>query len=109
MDPHFVIGRFALAHVHEAKGKAESAISFAQEAIALSRGTQLFLIADLGHAYATAGKKDEAMGVLRQLAEIGKQRYVDPCLSGLDPNFETTKEPVGDRFRVVTCLERKSH
>jgi hypothetical protein len=32
MDPHFVIGRFALARVDEAKGKAESAISFAQEA-----------------------------------------------------------------------------
>lgn len=43
------------------KARAESAISFAQEAIALSRGNQLFLIADLGHAYATAGKKDEAM------------------------------------------------
>ena len=27
--------------------------------------------------------------------------------NGVDPNFETTREPVGDRFRVVTCLERK--
>jgi serine/threonine-protein kinase len=36
-------------------------------------------MADLEHAYACAGRKEEALGVLHRLTDIRKQRYVDPC------------------------------
>lgn len=39
----------------------------------------MFFVADLGHAYAVAGKRDEALGVLQQLLETSKQRYVNSC------------------------------
>jgi len=81
LDPNFVGGRWALARCYDAKGMTDSAIAYAQEAIALSHNTLVLFIADLGHAYASAGKKEEAIGVLRELAKIGKQRYIDPCLT----------------------------
>jgi tetratricopeptide (TPR) repeat protein len=80
LDPSFILGSWALARNYDAKGMAESAVSSAQEAVELSRGTQLVIMADLGHAYASAGKKEEALGILHRLTEIRKQRYVDPCL-----------------------------
>jgi len=81
LDPNFASGRWALARYYDAKGMPELAIASAQEAIEVTRGMVLFFIADLGHAYASAGKKEDAFGVLRRLEEIGKQRYVDPCLT----------------------------
>ena len=100
LDPDFVGGRWALARVYDAKGMAESAIAYAQEAVALSRNTQMFFIADLGHSYASAGKKEEAIGVLRQLRKIGKQRYVDPSLAA------HIYVALGEKESAFECLER---
>jgi TolB-like protein len=80
LDPGFILGRWALARHYDAIGMAELAIASAQEAVEVSRGTLLFFIADLGHAYASAGKKEEALGILHRLTETRKQRYVDPYL-----------------------------
>jgi tetratricopeptide (TPR) repeat protein len=56
------------------------AIAYAQDAVNISRGTQLFFLADLAHAYAAAGRQQEAIEVLHKLLQIQKCRYVDPCL-----------------------------
>jgi TolB-like protein len=80
LDPSFILGRWALVRYYDAIGMAELAIASAQEAVEVSRGTLLCLIAELGHAYASAGKREDAVGVLRRLAEICEQRYVDPYL-----------------------------
>ena len=100
LDPNFVVGRWALARCYDAKSLPDSAITYAQEAIALSRSTLVLFIADLGHAYASAGKKEEAMGVLRQLREIGEQRYVDPCLTA------HIYVALGEKESAFECLER---
>jgi TolB-like protein/Tfp pilus assembly protein PilF len=78
LDPNFAAGWFARARSYEGKGMPEAAIVYSQEAIKLSGGN-LFFVADLGHAYAAAGKRDEALEVLGRLQETSKQRYVNAC------------------------------
>jgi TolB-like protein len=99
LDPSFVAGRWALARPYDAKGMPELAIAYALEAINVSHSTQLFFIADLGHAYASAGKKEEAMDVLRQLKKIGDHHYVDPCL------IAQIEAALGENERALNSLE----
>ena len=80
LDPDFVPGLWALARSYMGKGLHESAITYAQQAVERSGGTQLYFIADLGHAYARAGRKQDAIRVMNQLRSISTHRYVDPCL-----------------------------
>jgi TolB-like protein/Tfp pilus assembly protein PilF len=80
LDPSFAPGLWARARSYDGKGMLKEAIAYAQEAVNLSGGTQLFFLADLGHAYAAAGNQQQAVEVLRKLREIQKHRYVDPCL-----------------------------
>jgi Flp pilus assembly protein TadD len=49
----------------------DSAIAHAQEAVQLS-GDVLFFVVDLAHAYAAAGRKDDALRVLTQLLETAR-------------------------------------
>jgi TolB-like protein/Tfp pilus assembly protein PilF len=80
LDPDFVPGLWALARAYVGKGAHESAITYAQQAVERSGSTQPFFIADLGHAYARAGRKQDAIRVMNQLRDISTHRYVDPCL-----------------------------
>jgi TolB-like protein/tetratricopeptide (TPR) repeat protein len=99
LDPNFEAGRFALARSYDAKSMHESAIVHAQEALKLSRGNWYFM-ADLAHAYASAGKKEEATQALGQLEEIGRHSYVDPCL------IAHVYVALGEVERAWGCLER---
>jgi TolB-like protein/Flp pilus assembly protein TadD len=78
LDPNYIAGRWALARSYDCLGSYEAAIACAQDAIRLS-GDNLFFITDLGHAYAAAGQREEAVRILDQLQETSKQRYVDGC------------------------------
>ncbi len=78
LDPNYIAGRWALARSYDCLGSYEAAIACAQDAIRLS-GDNLFFITDLGHAYAAAGQREEAVRILDQLQEASKQRYVDGC------------------------------
>jgi TolB-like protein/Flp pilus assembly protein TadD len=78
LDPNYIAGRWALARSYDCLGSYEAAIACAQDAIRLS-GDNLFFITDLGHAYAAAGQREEAVRILDQLKEASKQRYVDGC------------------------------
>ena len=78
LDPNYIAGRWALARSYDCLGSYEAAIACAQDAIRLS-GDNLFFITDLGHAYAAAGQREEAVRILDQLQEASEQRYVDGC------------------------------
>jgi tetratricopeptide (TPR) repeat protein len=80
LDPNFAAGLWGRARCYVGKGMVDTAISYAQEAVKLSGGTQLFFIADLGYAYARAGRTGDASRILDQLQELSKSRYVDSCL-----------------------------
>lgn len=76
LDPSSFPARRYLGLAYEAKGMHAEAIAEFQTGVKLS-GSPLML-ALLGHAYAVAGKKAEALQVLKDLEQLQEQRYVSP-------------------------------
>lgn len=74
MDPNFVGTLLYLGRVYEQKGMYAEAIATFQKSVELS--TSPLSLASLGHAYAIAGRQDEAQKILMQLGDLSKQRYV---------------------------------
>lgn len=64
-----------LGAVYTRKQMYQEAIANTQKSVTLSGGEPRFLSA-LGYAYAIAGKRTEALGILRQLTLLSKSRYV---------------------------------
>jgi Flp pilus assembly protein TadD len=60
----------------------QEAIAAFQKAVDLSNGDPLRK-AVLAHAYAVAGKRDEARKIINELEEISKQRYFPPYFIAL--------------------------
>jgi Tfp pilus assembly protein PilF len=70
-----------LAWDYEQKGRTEQAAAEFKKAVDASPKDSpiyTFLLAALGHAYAAAGKKAEAQGVLQTLHTRAKQSYASP-------------------------------
>jgi tetratricopeptide (TPR) repeat protein len=69
---------------YEGKKMYAEAIAAYQRAISLSKTAEFpegkpEMIAALGHAYASTGRRDEALKIIEQLKElIAQQRYVSP-------------------------------
>jgi TolB-like protein/Tfp pilus assembly protein PilF len=74
MDPSFYPAHVRLGWAFEGKGALGAAIEEYQKARALNDDPRV--LAHLGHAYASSGKKIEALKILEQLPELSKQRYV---------------------------------
>lgn len=77
LEPRASIGHWALGLAHVAGGDYAQAIRAFQKAMRLSRG-QVFATADLIHALAKSGKRNEARRRLDDLLEIAERRYVSP-------------------------------
>jgi TolB-like protein/Tfp pilus assembly protein PilF len=77
MDPNFYMAHFLLGLAHAQESMFDEAIAEFQKAQALSNGHPL-MIAAPGYAYAALGQRDEAQGVLDELAHLSKRRYVSP-------------------------------
>ena len=74
LDPNFVGTLLYLGWVYEQKRMYAEAIATFQKSVELS--TSPLMLASLGHAYAMAGKRDEARKILAQLDDLSKQRHV---------------------------------
>ena len=70
-----------------------------QHAVRLNPGNTLYL-AQLGEAYGLAGKSDEARDVLRQLEQMGQERYVSPY------HLAYVYTGLGEADRAMDFLER---
>lgn len=83
-DPRYADTHWSFGLAYEQKRMYDEAISAYQRAISLSKTAEFpegkpEMIAALGHAYAVAGRRDEAMRILEQLNElVGRQSYVSP-------------------------------
>ena len=75
LDPNFFPAHRYQALAQLQQGKYPEAIAEFQKAFALSRGSVL-VKAELGHAYAVAGKRNEALQVLSELQQLAGQRHV---------------------------------
>ena len=112
MDPTFNGARIFLGRALEQSGARAEAITEFQKALELSDGNSNELAA-LGHAYALAGKRDEAMKILTELKERSKQTYVQPgwiavihiALGMNDQAFEWLQKAFEDRSGWLIYLK----
>jgi tetratricopeptide (TPR) repeat protein len=108
LDPDFDTAISQLGLAYEQKGMYEEAIT------ALSRAVSLGLSykSDLGHAYAVAGRRQEAIKILDELKELSSQRYIRPygfaiLYTGLGENdraFEWLNKALEDRDPFMSNL-----
>jgi eukaryotic-like serine/threonine-protein kinase len=82
LDPNYSWGHLWIGQAYLQKEMYKEAIDEINQAIRLSNGDTRPL-ATLGHAYAVAGRRDDAIKVLAQLQQLAKQRYVSPYFIAL--------------------------
>jgi eukaryotic-like serine/threonine-protein kinase len=75
LDPTFILAHVFLGQAHEQLGAFPSAIAAFEKAVALSQRHPVYL-ADLGHGFAVAGRRADALRILDELQEISSRRYV---------------------------------
>ena len=97
LDQSFYRTHWTLGFAYELKGSLPEAIAEYQKARALDDDPRQ--LAMLGHAYATSGKRDEALKALDQLKEVARQRYVSPI------NFVFIYIGLGERDEAFRWLE----
>ncbi|MGB7926266.1 MAG: protein kinase [Pyrinomonadaceae bacterium] len=76
MDQNFSVVHVYLGRAFAFKGEYEQAIAELQKAIQLDEDP--WTIASLGHTYAIAGKREEALKLLSRLKELSTRRHVSP-------------------------------
>ena len=100
LDPNYPQARYWLGLAYMQKGMYEEAISEHKKAIALDNTSRR--VAQLGYAYAVAGKRDEAQKILDELKELSKQPqgYVSPF------DFALIYMGLGDKDQTFIWLEK---
>jgi Tfp pilus assembly protein PilF len=100
MDPSFAPAHSRLANAYQAKGMYEEAIAEHKKALALDNTSRR--AAQLGYAYAVAGKRDEAQKILDDLNKgLPKQwGYVSPV------DFALIYMGLGDKDQAFVYLEK---
>lgn len=82
LEPTFAPAQSTLGLAYEQLGMYEEAITELVNACTCS-GRHPATIAALAHAYATAGKREDAVEALQELEELSQRRYVSPIWRSL--------------------------
>jgi TolB-like protein/Tfp pilus assembly protein PilF len=95
MGESFTRAHIILGAAYEQKRMYAEAIATLERATRLA-GDNPLALGGLGHVYAVAGNRDEAMGVLRALKNLSTQRYISPytiaiIYAGLDDDDLTLR------------------
>jgi serine/threonine protein kinase/Tfp pilus assembly protein PilF len=99
MYPDYWLNHWVRGGIYAGKGMYEQAIVEQEKAVALSEGS-LECLPDLGHAYALAGKRAEALKVLGRLEAESKKRYVPSIF------FATVYTGLGEKDLAFQWLEK---
>ena len=99
LDPSFAVAYDVLGGTLASKRMYREALPEVEKAVALSRGAAMFT-ADLGYLRARLGQREEARGILRQLAEAAKERYT-PALA-----FAVVHLGLGENDQALNWLEK---
>jgi serine/threonine-protein kinase len=99
LDPNFGTAYFDLGRAYEGESRYDEAIEAFQRALRNSGDVILFK-GYLGHAYAMAGKRGEALKVLDELQDLSQRRYV--------PSFVRASiyAGLGEKEQALIWLER---
>jgi serine/threonine-protein kinase len=76
LEPNHVTAQIWLVRALITNGRYDEAIALYENKIALDPSTQ-DLAQILGYAYARAGRKSEALEIIRKIDELGKKQYVE--------------------------------
>jgi len=99
LEPNHVTAKIWLCRAYGANGMYAEAISLGETSIAADP-TSNFFLQSLGYAYAKAGRRSEAEGVVRKLDELGKRQYMERF------GAATIYAALGDRDKAFAELER---
>jgi TolB-like protein/Tfp pilus assembly protein PilF len=100
VDATYFDGSLVLGRIHVTQGKYDEAIAELQQGLALNKGQQLLLGA-LAHAYARAGQREKALGVVEELNRIEVEQ------TGYTPfGLIWAYAGLGDNERAFTLLEK---
>jgi serine/threonine-protein kinase len=102
-EPNFRIANLFLGQSYREKGMFSEAITAFERANSVGESSETLAL--LGHAYAVAGRRDDALRVLSRLKELSKASYVSPLdmailytgLGDEDRVFEWLNRAVGER------------
>jgi serine/threonine protein kinase/TolB-like protein/Tfp pilus assembly protein PilF len=98
MDPNFIWTHFFMGWAYEQKGNYEAAISEYKKAAQLDDSP--LILAALGHTYAMAGRRDEALRVLTEMQEMSQSRHVSSY------HFALIHAGLGSKEEVFEWLEK---
>jgi tetratricopeptide (TPR) repeat protein len=112
MDSNFARGHLEMGHTLTQKKMFAEAIAEFQLALSLSENSPAAL-AGLGHAYALAGKRDEALKMIKRLDELSKQHYVSPYYAAVvyaglgdkEQAFVQLEKSLDERFNWVPFIQ----
>jgi tetratricopeptide (TPR) repeat protein len=96
--PNFAEPHSGLGRAFRQKGMYQEAIAELEKAVGMERRDGL--LSELGHTYALAGRKDEAIKLAKELEERAKQRYVSPVA------IARIYSGLGERERVFEWLRK---
>jgi serine/threonine-protein kinase len=99
LDPSFFAAQRYLGLVFEQKKMYDAAVAHFERAVTLSGGPAL-MRAHLGHAYALAGRRDQARKILDELIEHSQRQYVSSYLIAL------IHAALGEKDRAFEWLEK---
>jgi serine/threonine-protein kinase len=99
LDPNFFPAHRYEALAYEQLRKYNEAIAAFQRAVSLSRGSTL-VKAELGHAYAIAGKREEARQTLDELQQLTVERRVSPY------HLALIHAGLGEKDRAIELLNK---
>lgn len=98
LDSKFAAAQYTLGLAYQQLGMHEEAITELRNARVCS-GDHPTSIAALAHAYAAAGRAEEAYEILRELDEMSQRRYVSPYTRAL------VHAGLNDAEEALNCLE----
>jgi eukaryotic-like serine/threonine-protein kinase len=99
LDPNYPVTYWILGLVLRKMGRYEQAIAEGEKGVKLSGGSPL-MNAALAQTSATAGKREKAIQILDDLAELTKQKYVAPYF------FAGIHVGLGEEARAMEYLEK---
>ena len=98
MDPRFYYARWTLGECFQMKGQLTEAMAEYQKAAEITDDP--IVMALLAQGYAKTGQRDKALGLLSQLEQLARQRYVGPF------TFALVHVALGENEKAIDDLER---
>jgi tetratricopeptide (TPR) repeat protein len=100
IDPNALYPRWALGLTCQLLGRHEEAVASMEKAVEQSGRRQPYYLALLAGTYAAAGRRPEALEVLRDLRARSPRQYIAPY------HLAFAHIPLGNTAEALDCLER---